>query len=153
MIKVALSLRPTHESIATTRRRTTTRHRFSVKASSNNDDDLNDEAKIVAENEQFFNERMESKEDEMELDRRRSLEDVLLLQKEEDEKNVWKTKPFWCQPWTIVLTGVGIISLPTILFDWKAVSGVFVVPIAAWWYIFLYAYPKSYRENGMEEYE
>ena len=153
MIKVALSLRPTHESIATTRRRTTTRHRFSVKASSNNDDDLNDEAKIVAENEQFFiNERMESKEDEMELDRRRSLEDVLLSQKE-DEKNVWKTKPFWCQPWTIVLTGVGIISLPTILFDWKAVSGVFVVPIAAWWYIFLYAYPKSYRENGMEEYE
>ena len=154
MIKVALSLRPTHESIATTRRRTTTRHRFSVKASSNNDDDLNDEAKIVAENEQFFNERMESKEDEMELDRRRSVEDMLLLQKEEDEKNVWKTKPFWCQPWTIVLTGVGIISLPTILFDWKAVSGVFVVPIAAWWYIFLYAYPKSYRENGMmEEYE
>ena len=114
MIKVALSLRPTHESIATTRRRTTTRHRFSVKASSNNDDDPNDEAKIVAENEQFFNERMESKEDEMELDRRRSLEDVLLSQKE-DEKNVWKTKPFWCQPWTIVLTGVGIISLPTIL--------------------------------------
>ena len=153
MIKVALSLRPTHESIATTRRCTTTRHRFSVKASSNNDDDLNDEAKIVAENEQFFNERMESKEDEMELDRRRSVEDMLLLQKEEDEKNVWKTKPFWCQPWTIVLTGVGIISLPTILFDWKAVSGVFVVPIAAWWYIFLYAYPKSYRENGMEEYE
>ena len=153
MIKVALSLRPPHESIATTHRRTTTRHRFSVKASSNNDDDLNDEAKIVAENEQFFNERMESKEDEMELDRRRSVEDMLLLQKEEDEKNVWKTKPFWCQPWTIVLTGVGIISLPTILFDWKAVSGVFVVPIAAWWYIFLYAYPKSYRENGMEEYE
>ena len=153
MIKVALSLRPTHESIATTRRCTTTRHRFSVKASSNNDDDLNDEAKIVAENEQFFNERMESKEDEMELDRRRSLEDVLLLQKEDEKNNVWKTKPFWCQPWTIVLTGVGIISLPTILFDWKAVSGVFVVPIAAWWYIFLYAYPKSYRENGMEEYE
>ena len=154
MIKVALSLRPTHESIATTRRRTTTRHRFSVKASSNNDDDLNDEAKIVAENEQFFiNERMESKEDEMELDRRRSVEDMLLLQKEDEKNNVWKTKPFWCQPWTIVLTGVGIISLPTILFDWKAVSGVFVVPIAAWWYIFLYAYPKSYRENGMEEYE
>ena len=157
MIKVALSLRPTHESIATTRRRTTTRHRFSVKASSNNDDDLNDEAKIVAENEQFFNERLESKEDEMELDRRRStLEDMLLVSQKEDdeEKNVWKTKPFWCQPWTIVLTGVGIISLPTIVFDWKAVSGVFVVPIAAWWYIFLYAYPKSYRENnGMEEYE
>ena len=153
MIKVALSLRPTHESIATTRRCTTTRHRFSVKASSNNDDDLNDEAKIVAENEQFFNERMESKEDEMELDRRRSVEDMLLLQKEDEKNNVWKTKPFWCQPWTIVLTGVGIISLPTILFDWKAVSGVFVVPIAAWWYIFLYAYPKSYRENGMEEYE
>ena len=157
MIKVALSLRPTHESIATTRRRTTTRRRFSVKASSSNDDDLNDEAKIVAENEQFFNERMASKDDEMELDRRRStLEDMLLVSQKEDdeEKNVWKTKPFWCQPWTIVLTGVGIISLPTILFDWKAVSGVFVVPIAAWWYIFLYAYPKSYRENnGMEEYE
>ena len=157
MIKVALSLRPTHESIATTRRRTTTRHRFSVKASSNNDDDLNDEAKIVAENERFFNERMASKDDEMELDRRRStLEDMLLVSQKEDdeEKNVWKTKPFWCQPWTIVLTGVGIISLPTIVFDWKAVSGVFVVPIAAWWYIFLYAYPKSYRENnGMEEYE
>ncbi len=158
MIKVALSLRrPTtrHESsIATTRRRTSARRRFSVKASSSNDDDVNDEAKIVAENERFFNERMASKEEE---DRRRSsLEDMLLVSQKEDdeEKNVWKTKPFWCQPWTIVLTGVGIISLPTIVFDWKAVSGVFVVPIAAWWYIFLYAYPKSYRENnGMEEYE
>tara|TARA_B100000073_G_scaffold43807_2_gene32657 strand:+ start:4779 stop:5264 length:486 start_codon:yes stop_codon:yes gene_type:complete len=161
MIKVALSLRrpaTRHESsIATTRRRTTARRRFSVKASSSNDDDVNDEAKIVAENERFFNERMASKDDEMELDRRRStLEDMLLVSQKEDdeEKNVWKTKPFWCQPWTIVLTGVGIISLPTIVFDWKAVSGVFVVPIAAWWYIFLYAYPKSYRENnGMEEYE
>ena len=100
---------------------------------------------MVAEIENAQREREEEEEDEE--------EEMLLLNardwEEMEERNVWKTKPVWCQPWTIVLTGLTIIILPTFLFDWKYVSAAFAFPIGAWWYIFLYAYPKSFREGGM----
>ena len=116
-----------------------------VFATFSGEDYEDDEAKVVAEIENAQREREEEEEDEE--------EEMLLLNardwEEMEERNVWKTKPVWCQPWTIVLTGLTIIILPTFLFDWKYVSAAFAFPIGAWWYIFLYAYPKSFREGGM----
>lgn len=107
------------------------------------------EAKVVAENETFFfaDELSPSDKDD----------ELNLLQKASSNSSsassVWKTKPFWCQPWTIVLFGVFCVSLPTLAFDWKFVSVAVAVPIAAWWYIFLYLYPKSYASSSFEEKE
>jgi len=123
-----------------------------------------DEAKVVAEIENAQREKEEDEEEEMLLlnARNQTFEDAVVMLRggggrkegkedweEMEERNVWKTKPVWCQPWTIVLTGMLIISLPTLVFDWKYVSVAFAFPIAAWWYVFLYAYPKSFREGGM----
>jgi len=122
------------------------------------------EAKVVAEIENAQREKEEEEDEEEEMlllnARNQTFEDAVVMLRgggkggkedweEMEERNVWKTKPVWCQPWTIVLTGLTIIILPTFLFDWKYVSAAFAFPIGAWWYIFLYAYPKSFREGGM----
>ena len=114
------------------------------------DDDF--EAKVVAENETFFFEEASSSSVP-------SPTDLNLLQKantsssSSSASSVWKTKPFWCQPWTIVLFGVVCVSLPTLAFDWKFVSVAVAVPISAWWYVFLVLYPKSYASSSFEEKE
>ncbi|XP_020693738.1 uncharacterized protein LOC110107724 [Dendrobium catenatum] len=59
-------------------------------------------------------------------------------------ESVWDTKPYWCQPWTIVLTGV-IVTASSWLWLHSIVISIGVsCLIFAWWYIFLYAYPKAY---------
>jgi len=116
------------------------------------DDDF--EAKVVAENETFFFEEASSS-----VPSPADLNELNLLQKANTSSSSssassgWKTKPFWCQPWTIVLFGVFCVSLPTLAFDWKFVSVAVAVPISAWWYVFLVLYPKSYASSSFEEKE
>ena len=119
------------------------------------DDDF--EAKVVAENETFFFE-----EASLSVPSPSDLNELNLLQKANTSSSsssassassAWKTKPFWCQPWTIVLFGVFCVSLPTLAFDWKFVSVAVAVPISAWWYVFLVLYPKSYASSSFEEKE
>ena len=119
------------------------------------DDDF--EAKVVAENETFFFEEASSS-----VPSPADLNELNLLQKANTSSSsssassassVWKTKPFWCQPWTIVLFGVFCVSLPTLAFDWKFVSVAVAVPISAWWYVFLVLYTKSYASSSFEEKE
>nr|XP_027188826.1 uncharacterized protein LOC101509912 isoform X2 [Cicer arietinum] len=56
--------------------------------------------------------------------------------------SVWDTKPSWCQPWTITLTGASIIAITWLIFHSIIVTSATSLLICAWWYIFLYSYPK-----------
>ncbi|KAA8543247.1 hypothetical protein F0562_021258 [Nyssa sinensis] len=56
--------------------------------------------------------------------------------------SVWDTKPSWCQPWTITLTGVLAITGSWLILHSVVVTAVVISLICAWWYIFLYTYPK-----------
>ncbi|XP_072989391.1 uncharacterized protein [Typha latifolia] len=58
--------------------------------------------------------------------------------------SVWDTKPSWCQPWTILLTGVSVVACSWILVHSVVTSAAVFSLISAWWYIFLYLYPKAY---------
>ncbi|GLJ40954.1 hypothetical protein SUGI_0847560 [Cryptomeria japonica] len=60
--------------------------------------------------------------------------------------SVWDTKPAWCQPWTIVLTGVLAVSATWIIFESVIWTTVVVSLVGVWWYIFLYSYPQAYAE-------
>ena len=62
------------------------------------------------------------------------------------EPDVWKTKPPWCQPWTIVLTGSMVVYAPTAVFHAKWLSALVALPIGAWWYLFLIIFPKQFKE-------
>lgn len=64
-------------------------------------------------------------------------------------RSLWQLKPWWCQPWSIVLTGVTVpvgvwwfshrlwLTLPV------------VVLILLWWYVFLYLVPQEYAQVQM----
>ena len=60
--------------------------------------------------------------------------------------SLWQLKPWWCQPWSIVLTGVAIPTATWVFLHrlWivMPISGVILV----WWFLFLYAVPKQYAE-------
>ncbi|KAI5426668.1 uncharacterized protein LOC127126144 isoform X2 [Lathyrus oleraceus] len=58
-------------------------------------------------------------------------------------ESVWDTKPAWCQPWTIVLTGFSIVAISWLIFQSVVVTSAISLLIFAWWYIFLYSYPKE----------
>ncbi|XP_059625879.1 uncharacterized protein LOC132268956 [Cornus florida] len=75
--------------------------------------------------------------------------------------SVWDTKPSWCQPWTITLTGVLLITGSWLILHSVVVTAVVFSLICAWWYTFLYSYPKAYSDmieerrkkvkNGVED--
>ena len=53
----------------------------------------------------------------------------------------WSLKPWWCQPWTILLTGtIGIAGSWLLLQIWWLTTGVALVVIA-WWVLFLLIVP------------
>ncbi|KAJ1433088.1 hypothetical protein SESBI_06307 [Sesbania bispinosa] len=67
--------------------------------------------------------------------------------------SVWDTKPSWCQPWTITLTGVSIIGISWLILHSVIITSLVSLLICAWWYIFLYSYPKAYSEMIAERRE
>ncbi|XP_062214872.1 uncharacterized protein LOC133915651 [Phragmites australis] len=60
--------------------------------------------------------------------------------------SVWDTKPVWCQPWTILLSGTVAVACSWVLLQSIVITAGVSFAICAWWYIFLYSYPKAYTE-------
>ena len=62
------------------------------------------------------------------------------------DTNVWHYKPAWCQPWSIISTGVVFVSaVRWISHESIAWTIVGAVPILLWWYIFLVVYPEEFK--------
>ncbi|NEQ96052.1 MAG: hypothetical protein F6K30_04885 [Cyanothece sp. SIO2G6] len=61
--------------------------------------------------------------------------------------SLWDSKPWWCQPWSIVLTG---LTVPTVA--WVLSHRLWIVVplgglVLGWWILFLYIVPKSYANT------
>lgn len=63
--------------------------------------------------------------------------------------NVWQYKPWWCQPWSIILTGGGIIVGSWLLLHQVWVTCLVSVPIALWWIYFLIVWPNLVSRSGV----
>lgn len=61
--------------------------------------------------------------------------------------SVWNEKPWWCQPWSIVLTGVTLLGGSWLLLHRYWVSGLVAVPVLAWMGFFLVLYPRLMDGN------
>jgi len=61
----------------------------------------------------------------------------------------WAYKPWWCQPWSIILTGVsavgGIAGLSHNLWLTLAVG----ILISFWWFVFLFSVPRLFQEQQL----
>ncbi|AFY94914.1 DUF6737 family protein [Chamaesiphon minutus] len=64
--------------------------------------------------------------------------------------NLWESKPWWCQPWTIILTGIIIIAGSWLVFHtfWLTVPvGALIV---LWWTYFLIVVPRILAAKDLD---
>ena len=61
--------------------------------------------------------------------------------------NVWNYKPWWCQPWSILLTGVMLITGSWLLFKIIWLTIVVAIPILIWMGFFLLIYPQLISQS------
>lgn len=57
--------------------------------------------------------------------------------------NIWHYKPWWCQPWSILLTGSAIVGGSWWLAKTPWFTVVVAVPVLVWMGFFLLVYPRS----------
>ena len=63
----------------------------------------------------------------------------------------WDEKPWWCQPWSILLTGVAFVAVswwwPNLL--WFTV--LIAIGVIGWWGLFLVLAPAIYRQQIQQQ--
>ena len=69
----------------------------------------------------------------------------------ESQPAFWSLKPWWCQPWSILLTGVLAIAGSWFLLHRWWISAPVAVAVLAWWGLFLVVVPAAYRAGTLEE--
>ena len=72
-------------------------------------------------------------------------------QGKEAAASFWDEKPWWCQPWSIVLTGVAFVAVswwwPNLL--WFTV--LIAIGVIGWWGLFLVLAPAVYRQQIQQQ--
>jgi hypothetical protein len=58
--------------------------------------------------------------------------------------NIWDYKPWWCQPWSIILTGILVTAGSWLVLHNYWLTGGVSLLIGAWWVYFLILYPKAF---------
>ena len=61
------------------------------------------------------------------------------------KKSFWDSKPYWCQPWSIISFGVLVLIFSWKLFDNLIFTSVIGVFVFVWWILFLILAPNSYQ--------
>ena len=67
------------------------------------------------------------------------------------KKSFWDSKPYWCQPWSIISFGVLVLIFSWTLFNnilFTSIIGIFVF---VWWILFLILAPNSYQVMNDKE--
>lgn len=64
---------------------------------------------------------------------------------------IWDYKPWWCQPWSILLTGLTIIVGSWLLLKIIWLSSIISALIIIWWVYFLLIYPQMMKEYLTQE--
>ena len=67
------------------------------------------------------------------------------------KKSFWDSKPYWCQPWSIISFGVLVL-----IFSWKLFNNILFTSfigifVFVWWILFLILAPNSYQVMNDKE--
>jgi hypothetical protein len=68
-----------------------------------------------------------------------------------EPSSIWQSKPWWCQPWTIVLTGCLLLAGSWLLLHRWWISLPVALAVLTWWWLFLLVVPASYRQQQLED--
>ncbi len=64
----------------------------------------------------------------------------------------WDQKPLWCQPWSVIFTGILITILGFVLIKIIILNLILSIFVVLWWFLFLYVAPLTYI-NQLNDYE
>ena len=67
------------------------------------------------------------------------------LMDKNSKKSFWDSKPYWCQPWSIISFGVLVLIFSWKLFDNIVITSILGFFIFVWWILFLILAPNSYQ--------
>ncbi|AFY49258.1 hypothetical protein Nos7524_3466 [Nostoc sp. PCC 7524] len=70
---------------------------------------------------------------------------------EQQPLNPWRYKPWWCQPWSILLTGITIISSSWLIFHTIWLTVIISMPVLVWMAFFLLIWPQLMIRSGVLE--
>ncbi|MBH8573688.1 hypothetical protein I8752_11790 [Nostocaceae cyanobacterium CENA369] len=70
---------------------------------------------------------------------------------EQKPLNPWNYKPWWCQPWSILLTGLILISGSWLLFQTIWLTILISIPVLIWMGFFLLIWPQLIIRSGILE--
>ena len=65
--------------------------------------------------------------------------------KPQEQPKFWSLKPWWCQPWSIVSTGVLVVGGSWAVLHRLWISLPLAFGVLAWWLLFLVLVPAAYR--------
>jgi hypothetical protein len=65
--------------------------------------------------------------------------------------DLWQSKPWWCQPWTIILTGVLIVAGSWLVLHIWWITIPLGILIGIWWLYFLVLVPQMLRQMAEEQ--
>ncbi len=61
------------------------------------------------------------------------------------KKSFWDSKPYWCQPWSIISFGVLVLISSWKLFNNLLLTSIIAFLVVVWWILFLILAPNSYQ--------
>lgn len=64
---------------------------------------------------------------------------------------VWDYKPWWCQPWSILLTGLGLIAASWLVLHRVWLTVLVAIPLSAWMGYFVLVFPRLVAQAGLLE--
>lgn len=75
------------------------------------------------------------------------------MKQSSDQKPVspWSYKPWWCQPWSILLTGATLMVGSWWLFKIVWITAIVSVPVLIWMGFFLIIWPSLVIRSGVLE--
>jgi membrane protein YdbS with pleckstrin-like domain len=66
---------------------------------------------------------------------------------EQSVLSLWALKPWWCQPWTILLTGIALVLGSWVLLRLWWITALLTMAVLAWWILFLILVPAAWRQE------
>jgi hypothetical protein len=68
-----------------------------------------------------------------------------------DPPSLWSHKPWWCQPWSILLTGVTLVGGSWAWLGRWWITAPLAGAVLVWWWLFLVIVPAAYRSGEEAE--
>ncbi len=63
------------------------------------------------------------------------------------KKNYWALKPYWCQPWSIITSGILAIAFTWIFLNSIIITLILGTLVFVWWLVFLILAPNLYEKS------